>query len=734
MGKYLHCRCSFDAPIFLAGGFSETLRAYWVQTGRICSMTVVNSFQLKCFAVLPGLLAVAAMAACKPRSYNSGTYEAPGNADRPERLGLPATMSWSELKELKTAERGVPWTDTYWPLFEKGMAARWAVPEGAATSLPKHPETPYRQVTQMLEAWSQGDKARLNLLSPAEKYELIKLGGASVNPALLAELEANEKQFLNAPGLKESRDRLEGIAKQQQQMKLQIDQLSREVNALVSKVRDDNASVLRLRGFLKDPALRNRVNREEVVQQISTFQSAVLNNIASIKAKQTALDNLEAQAKDFNKKKSDAKDAYDKELKNWQKAGVAVAGKMSDSLNMLSTSWENYLNYSSSYDEPWEWMGHCHGWAVAALNEATPKHGVLVQRAGKEIFFTEGDIRGLLTKVYADQSPPAKFASLRCNTDKLIQDRLGRVADGKLCLGENNKSCTQSDKGEIVFIATGQSQRGLSVISSKVNDDNPRVAVWMGGGGEDSVQVAVYPDLDTFSKNLTKIRARDYSGSQKGILNISLSCRDTNPMTLHIALKGLIADKKVGFIMDRTRTAQVWNQPVHKFEIATLPIKKNDKDGTLSAPGEPVPVSEIDDLFRDYRAKGTAYLVQMKAKLHYGVENGPRLTYRPADEASDVDTVVYTLELDAKQNLIGGEWGLIPTSENAKDSSLAAGRSGTAPDFLWLIDQKDKPNKGKVDYALIDKIHRCSLETSNIQKYPWPVGGVTLDYTVCNLD
>ncbi|MBM3381213.1 MAG: hypothetical protein FJY29_02115 [Betaproteobacteria bacterium] len=690
--------------------------------------------QRRQLGILSGLLAVVAFSGCKPRSYNSGVYEAPGNADRPERLGLPATMPWSELKDLKAAERSVPWTDTYWPLFQKGMAVRWAVPEGGATALPKNPETPWRQVSQMLEAWNQGDKARLNLLSPAEKYELIKLGDASVNASLLAELEANEKQFLSAPGLKESRDRLEAIAKQQQQMKLQIDQLSREINALVSKVRDDNASGLKLKGFLKDPALRNRVNREEVLQQISVLQNAVVNNIAGIKAKQTALDNLETQAKDFNKKKSEAKEVYDKELKTWQKSGLAVAGKMSDSLNMISTSWENYLNYSSSYDEPWEWMGHCHGWAVAALNEATPKHGVLVQRAGKEIFFTEGDIRGLLTKVYSDQSPPAKFASLRCDSDKLVKDRLGRVADGKLCLGENKKSCTQTDKGEIVYIATGQSQRGLSVIGSKVNDDNPRVAVWTGGGTEDSVQVAIYPDLDTFSKNLSKIRARDYSGSQRGILNISLSCRDTNPMTLHMALKGFIADKKIGFVMDRTRTAQVWNQPVHKFEIATLPIKKNDKDGTLSVPGEPVAVAEVDDLFRDFRAKGTAFLVQMKVKLHYGVENGPRLTYRAPDEATDVDTVVYTLELDAKQNLIGGEWGLIPTTENAKDSSLAAGRSGAGPDFLWLIDQKEKPIKGKLDHALIDKIHRCSLEANNIQKYPWSVGGVTLDYTICKVD
>ena len=547
-------------------------------------------------------------------------------------------------------------------------------------------------------------------------------------------LEENQKLFEASPTLKQSRERLESVSKQQQQLRAQTAQVSREINALISKIRDDNATVIRLRGFLKDPSLRTRINTQETIQQISLVQNAVIGNISQIKAKQVFLEKMEQQLGEFNAMKFDAEETYAKELKTWQKASIPIAEKMSESLNMLSSSWKNYLNYSSSFEEPWDWMGHCHGWSVAALNEATPKHGVLAQLGGKEIFLTEGDIRGLLTKIYADQSPPAKFASQRCDSDKLIRDRLGRVADGKLCLGEGKNSCTATDSGEIVFIATGQSQRGLTVLSNKVNDDNPRVAVWTGGAGQEAVQVVVYPDMTSFSNNLPKIRARDYTGGQKAILNISLACRDTNPMTLHMALKGLILDKKVGFVMDRTRTAQVWNQPVHKFEFTPLPIKKNDKDGTLSAAGEPVPVAEIDDLFRDYRAKGTAFLVQMKVKLFYGVENGPMLTYRASDEAVDVDTVMYTLELDSNQNLVGGEWGLIPTTENARDSSLAAGRSGTAPDFLWLIEAKDKPTTGKLDYALIDKIHRCSLDANNIQKYPWPSEGVSLDYTKCKLD
>lgn len=684
--------------------------------------------------LLSGVFATASLLACRQRSYNSKTFEAPGSSDKPELLGLPAAMQWPAIKDIKGGERSVPWTDTYWPLFERGMAIRWIVPEGGAAGLTRLPETPYQQVMQMFAAWDAADKIQLNLLSPAEKYDLLQLGGNKPSADIMKSLKENEDLFQNSTELKQARSALETFTKQQQKFASDSEVFMRSINTLISKVRDENASILNIKALLKDPKTRNRINAQEAAQRINALQNSLQMNLAQVRSKQSALELLEKGALALVKKKREAQTVYEKALKDYQSRTVSLAAKMAPSMNMLSTGWENFLKYSSSYDEDWSWMGHCHGWAPAALNEATPKHGVLVRRAGKEIFFTEGDIRGLLTKVYSDQSPQARFASTRCNSDKLVKDRLGRVADGKLCMGEGLNKCTQTDEGEIVYIAAGQSQRGITVLSSKINDDKPKIAVWTGGRGEDAVQVAVYPDLATFSENTDNIRQRNYSGSQRGVLNISTACRDTNPMTLHLALKGLINDQKIGFVMDRTRTAQVWNQPVYKWEMTPLQIKKNDAEGTLAPAGEPVAIGEVDDLFKDYRAKGTAFLVQMKVKLFYGVENGPKLSYTAADDAVDVDTVFYTLELDSQQNLIGGEWGLIPTSENANESSLASGRSGTAPDFLWLIDQKEKPINGALNHALINKIHACSLSTTDIQKYTWPIGGLQLDYTVCNLD
>ena len=142
-------------------------------------------------------------------------------------------MSWPSIKDIKGGERTIPWTDTYWPLFERGMAIRWAVPENGAAGLVRLPETPFQQVSQMLSAWEKNDKNQLNLLSPAEKYELIRLGSAAPDAEVMKALKENEDLFQNSPELKTARASLEIMLKQQQKFSAQAEALIREINALI---------------------------------------------------------------------------------------------------------------------------------------------------------------------------------------------------------------------------------------------------------------------------------------------------------------------------------------------------------------------------------------------------------------------------------------------------------------------------------------------------------------------
>ena len=691
-----------------------------------------DHFRLSIFGF--SILSFFVFAGCKSRTYNSNVLESPGNADKPELLGLPSTMNWSQLRDLQGGERSVPWSDSYWPLFEKGLLNRWSMPRGGSYGMSKSPDTLFVQISEMLSAWKDNDKNQLAVLSPAEKYDLLKLGSQGLNENLLEELKLNQEIFKNTPEIRETVANKDKISRQMKDLVSRAQALRKEINSLTSKIRDEKALILKTKSLLQDQTAINRLSKDEITNKIDSLSNSVILSLVRINQIEKDLTALEHEYRMLDLKSIDAQKDYVKSLKGYQTKSVELATKLAGSLKMVSTSWVNFLKYSGQYNGDWSWMGHCHGWAPASLNEVAPKHGVLVRRAGKEIFFTEGDIRGLLSKVYADQSPKAKFASQRCNSEKLIVDHLGRVSDGKLCLGEESNRCDSADVGEAVFISAGQSGRGISILGRSKNDDSPRIAVWTGSRGDDAIEVAVYPSMASFSSNLGKINARDFSGSQRGILKNSLACRDTNPMTFHMALKGLINDQKAGFVMDITPTAQVWNQPVFKWETSHVPIRKNDAAGTLVGDGKPVAVADVDDLFRNFRAPGTAFLVQVRVKVYYAVEEGPHLSYGSDGEVSESDTIFYTLELDAQQNLVGGEWGLIPTTENAKESSLASGRSGVGPDFVWLVDRKQKPSKGELDYAMIDKIHQCSLSKSNIMKFSWPLDGTVLDYTSCNLD
>ena len=60
----------------------------------------------------------------------------------------------------------------------------------------------------------------------------------------------------------------------------------------------------------------------------------------------------------------------------------------------------------------------------------------------------------------------------------------------------------------------------------------------------------------------------------------NMDCQDMNPGALHLALTNLIGLRQKGFIMDKTRTGEVWNQPVwsYKSVIEKVSVVKSIKD------------------------------------------------------------------------------------------------------------------------------------------------------------
>jgi hypothetical protein len=197
-------------------------------------------------------------------------------------------------------------------------------------------------------------------------------------------------------------------------------------------------------------------------------------------------------------------------------------------------------------------------------------------------------------------------------------------------------------------------------------------------------------------------------------------CWDVNPASFHSVLLEQLGNRKMGFVMDRTRTGQVWNQPVFKARFAMGPLRS---------------VDEIDDAAAEYRASGTAFVTEVMAEVSWLSEPAqPRISYDQGRfDLRHVERSVYryTLEFDAAQRLIGGEWGTLQAMDPA----------ASAPDFIYGFEKgatpKDAtvpaPGKTRLDYSgIIGKLHGCSLEPSSDGQAR--MGSVTLSYKNCVIE
>jgi hypothetical protein len=612
---------------------------------------------------------------CRFFKSKATVSEAPTAENRFSTLGIEGDVFWKDVKDLTSAAAPTPWSDTYWPLFQKGLSNRWMAKNYGAVSPKPDPITLWDQVTNLITVLDSKDPVKIALLSPAEKYDLIVSKGARPAESVKASLKAisdefkadKEVQDLLAQ-LKPAAQALRKAEKDLMALQTECDQILKRMGALYDGGADENNPELK--------TLRARLEPlQEKLQLILTEYQAQQANTQMIsatmqKAGRTYIERMAAQ--------------------------ISALGK---TWPMLADGWSQWSEYAGVFEGEWTWMGHCHGWATASLMEASPKHGVVVKTNGQEIFFSEGDIRGLLTKIWADNGSESLFTGKRCNSATYDTDRRGRIVDGTICYDAKGNTCSIAESGKIIYMRN--EYNGAYGFTESIYAKKSKIAVVDRQLSQDNIRVRVYE-----SKADAQSGSRNFKSA---VMHLTLGCRDTNPATFHAALTKLIAGKKTGFVVDVTRSDQVWNQPAYAYDLSYLPITK--KNGKTSEGAEPVSVKEIADPFMAYRAPGTQYLVQVRATLKYGLEAGPLLSYRPEDNASGDATFVYTLELDKDQRLIGGEWGPVPVpgKENALSEVVNQFRNGESVDFLWRYKEGSKPREGALSYELIKKIHNCSL-------------------------
>jgi hypothetical protein len=148
-------------------------------------------------------------------------------------------------------------------------------------------------------------------------------------------------------------------------------------------------------------------------------------------------------------------------------------------------------------------------------------------------------------------------------------------------------------------------------------------------------------------------------------------CRDTNAGTFHIITANFLGRFNVGFAEDRTYNHQVWNQPVHAYNVDR--IEEVDELQAMRLLG--VDTSTTTNYPYNSEAKRWS---DVEISMKYVVEShASRMPTGPEfDRYLRTDRYHYILEMDTEGEIIGGEW----INGRSTDSQ---GRFSEQPDFLW---------------------------------------------------
>ncbi len=157
------------------------------------------------------------------------------------------------------------------------------------------------------------------------------------------------------------------------------------------------------------------------------------------------------------------------------------------------------------------------------------------------------------------------------------------------------------------------------------------------------------------------------------------SCRDMNPAAFHVAVTKLINDDKL-VVMDVSFADDVWNQPIYGYKIRYI----SDKPGKTKN-----------------SAFGTEHLIVVEMAVTYMQEGEPEKDPLEPGWFMNTETYTYTLELDDRRNIIGGEW------HYKKDEDTALLR---IPDYIWTaMDHPGLMIPGVINYKRVAALLQASI-------------------------
>jgi hypothetical protein len=171
-----------------------------------------------------------------------------------------------------------------------------------------------------------------------------------------------------------------------------------------------------------------------------------------------------------------------------------------------------------------------------------------------------------------------------------------------------------------------------------------------------------------YAKGNTQV---NFLGKRCGKMGASRSnqCIGINPGSLHQLLINRLAIQNKHLVLDMSRGSEVWNYPVQAYKMTYFNVLNSSETEDLNAATVKLyQIPEKSDL-RKFRAEKTHSIVGVKLTLESPEMTPPSLldTDAPENDVLKTHEFVYDLEIDARGNIIGGEY-----------------HSYERPDFAWF--------------------------------------------------
>jgi hypothetical protein len=166
-------------------------------------------------------------------------------------------------------------------------------------------------------------------------------------------------------------------------------------------------------------------------------------------------------------------------------------------------------------------------------------------------------------------------------------------------------------------------------------------------------------------------------------------CADVNPGFLHLVMVNQLGLNQRGMVIDRHYRAEVQNQPTfaYEFKYYRLSDRKPRPSSAMSLREAKVRIpSRYWDPYSNYRSKRAVALVGVETTVYYSLGNAKpdhsSWNDSPKDDKIDSLTFRYDLELDANDEIVGGEWH---EHDYVDAPTLAEQYKYQHPDIIWLI-------------------------------------------------